>query len=79
MTRTEIANEALERARASQALSNYPSIFEGFMAKGIPEADIKPRENVFTSHAPVHRSIQHVGCIISAPVLGGLHHHYCRV
>jgi hypothetical protein len=29
--------------------------------------------------APVHRSIQHVGCIICGPVLGGLHHHYCRV
>jgi hypothetical protein len=29
--------------------------------------------------APIHRAIQHVGCIISAPVLGGLHHHYCRI
>jgi hypothetical protein len=50
MTRTELQNEALERARTSQALSNYPAIFEGFMAKGIAEADIKPRENVFTVH-----------------------------
>jgi transposase InsO family protein len=29
--------------------------------------------------APVHRAIQHVGRIVSAPVLGGLHHHYCRI
>ena len=29
--------------------------------------------------APIHRAIQHVGCIIPAPVLGGLHHHYCRI
>ena len=29
--------------------------------------------------APVHRAIQHVGRIISAPLLGGLHHHYCRI
>jgi antirestriction protein ArdC len=32
-------------------MTNYPAIFEGFMAKGIAEADIKPRENVFTFNA----------------------------
>ena len=51
LTRTEMQNEAQERARTSQALTNYPAIYEGFMAKGIPEADIKPRENVFTFNA----------------------------
>ncbi len=29
--------------------------------------------------APVHRAIQHVGRIVSTPVLGGLHHQYDRV
>src|SRR6266404_2276584 len=29
--------------------------------------------------APVHRSIQRFGGIISAPILGGLHHRYCRI
>src|SRR5215831_1881337 len=29
--------------------------------------------------APIHRAIRHVGRIVSAPVLGGLHHHYCRI
>ena len=43
--------EALDRAKTNQSLSNYPAIYEGFMAKGIPEAEIKPRENVFTFQA----------------------------
>ncbi len=29
--------------------------------------------------APISRAIQHVGCIASKPVVGGLHHHYCRI
>jgi transposase InsO family protein len=29
--------------------------------------------------APIHRAIQRVGPIGSAPLLGGLHHHYCRI
>jgi DNA repair protein RadC len=51
MTKAEMQNEALDRARAGQSLTNYNAIFAGFAAKGIPEADIKPRENVFTFHA----------------------------
>lgn len=50
-TQSTIAFEALDRARNGQSLANYPAIFNGFMAKGISEADIKPRENVFTFHA----------------------------
>ncbi len=40
--------EALHRAVTNRSLSNYPTIFEGFMARGIPEDEILPRENVFT-------------------------------
>jgi transposase InsO family protein len=29
--------------------------------------------------APVHRPIESLGAIISRPVLGGLHHQYCRI
>jgi hypothetical protein len=51
ITRAQRLHDALDRATQGQALTNYPAIFEGFMAKGIPEADIKPRENVFTFNA----------------------------
>lgn len=43
--------EALDRATTSASFANYPAIFEGFLAKGIAEADILPRENVFTFNA----------------------------
>src|SRR5437773_6445529 len=29
--------------------------------------------------APIHCTIQYVGDIVSAPVRGGLHRHYCRI
>jgi antirestriction factor ArdC-like protein len=48
---TEARQEALTRAISGQSLSNFPAIFQGFAAKGIPEAEIKPRENVFTFDA----------------------------
>jgi hypothetical protein len=43
--------EALTRAVSGQSFSNFPAIFQGFAAKGIPESEIKPRENVFTYQA----------------------------
>lgn len=43
--------EALSRAVNGLSLGNYPAIFAGFVAKGIPENAIKPRENVFTYQA----------------------------
>ena len=42
------AAEALARAQSGQSLVNYPGIFDGFTAKGIPADQILPRENVFT-------------------------------
>ena len=43
--------EALSRAISGQSVANYPQIFRGFMERGIPESEIKPRENVFTYDA----------------------------
>ncbi len=56
MTRTSedraaIQAEALSRAAHGQSMTNWPAIIHGFTAKGIPESDIRPRENVFTYHA----------------------------
>src|SRR5437870_3028705 len=49
--RLEMQQEALGRAAGGQSFSNWPAIIHGFMAKGIPEQEIRPRENVFTYHA----------------------------
>jgi N-terminal domain of anti-restriction factor ArdC len=43
--------ESLKRAVSGQSFTNFPAIFQGFAAKGIPESEIKPRENVFTFDA----------------------------
>ena len=51
MTAQEIQSEALARAQTNSSVKNYAAIFEGFIAKGIPEDDIIPRENVLTYHA----------------------------
>ena len=29
--------------------------------------------------APLHRAIERLGAVVSRPVLGGLHHQYCRI
>src|SRR5262245_25016136 len=49
--REQMQQEALSRAVGGQALTNWPAILAGFLAKGIAEHDIRPRENVFTFHA----------------------------
>ena len=49
--RSEMQQEALDRAAHGQSWANYAAIFQGFTAKGIPESEILPRENVFTYHA----------------------------
>lgn len=51
MTKQEMQQRALARAREEGSYSNYPAIIEGFLEKGIPEDEILPRENVLTFHA----------------------------
>jgi hypothetical protein len=45
-TTEQIQQEALSRAVSGRTLSNWLAIIAGFTAKGIPEQDIRPRENV---------------------------------
>ena len=51
MTKGEMQLEALNRARFGEARGNLLFIYHGFVDKGIPEAEIKPRENIFTYNA----------------------------
>lgn len=48
---SELEQQALERALENRSEANYPAIMAGFQARGIPAAEIKPRENVFTYNA----------------------------
>ena len=51
--------ESLKRAVSGQSFSNFPAIFQGFSARGIPESEIKPRGNVFTFEA-----WKALGCVV---------------
>ena len=51
MDQQAIQQQALSNARNGQSFANYAAIYGGFQAKGIAEADIDPRVNVFTFHA----------------------------
>jgi hypothetical protein len=51
MTKQAMQQEALSRATTGQSWTNYPAIFAGFAEKGIPEDEIRPRENVLTFEA----------------------------
>ena len=50
-TKEQIQQEALGRALGGQSMGNWSAIIRGFIAKGIPESEILPRENCFTYHA----------------------------
>lgn len=49
--RAAAQQESLDRATGSFSAYNYDPIYNGFAAKGIPESDILPRENIFTYNA----------------------------
>ena len=48
MTNTKKMDEALANAIGNKSTANFGPIIHGFLEKGIPLDDIRPRENVFT-------------------------------
>lgn len=74
MRKHAIEQEALTNAVTRQSVMNYPGIFEGFMARGIPEQEIRPRENVFTYNAwralgrQVRKGEHGVRCVTFVPM-----------
>jgi hypothetical protein len=73
-SKSELAAEALANATQNVSTVNYAAIFEGFAARGIPAAEIKPRENVFSYHAwralgrQVKRGEHGVKCVTWVPM-----------
>lgn len=51
MDKQTIQAQALSRATNSHSFLNYQPIIAGFVSKGIPAEEIRPRENVFTFNA----------------------------
>jgi len=49
--RAELDRAALSRARGGASVFNEAMAVAEFVARGIPEADIRPRENVLTFNA----------------------------
>ena len=50
-TKEQVRQEALSRATSNLSVANYPSIYQGFLEKGIAEPEIQPRVNIFTYEA----------------------------
>ena len=57
----------LSEAHLRRILTKYAVYYNGLRTHGSLNKD-----------APFHRAIQRLGGITSQPVLGGLHHQYCR-
>ena len=58
MDKQKLQKQAFHRAHDGESTANYDRIMEGFIAKGIPEMGILPRENVFTYGAWRHQGRQ---------------------
>ena len=55
-------------AHLRRVLSEYAAYYNGLRT-----------HRALNHDAPIHREIERVGAVTSRPVLGGLHHQYCRI
>lgn len=51
MRHNQQIEQAYSRAVHNDSMANYPAIYAGFAAKGIPPEQVHPRQNVFTFKA----------------------------
>jgi hypothetical protein len=51
MRNNQEIDQAYSRAVHNDSMANYPAIYAGFVAKGIPPEQVHPRQNVFTFKA----------------------------
>jgi transposase InsO family protein len=58
----------LGEAHLRRILTNYAACYN----------DLRTHRSL-NKDAPIHRAVQHVGSIVSAPIVGGLHYHYVLV
>jgi hypothetical protein len=54
-------------------------ILRGYAAYYAAYYNVSRTHRSLNKDAPLHRAIERLGAIVSRPVLGGLHHQYCRI
>jgi hypothetical protein len=47
--------------------------------RGYAAYNVSRTHRSLNKDAPLHRAIERLGAVLSRPVLGGLHHQYCRI
>ena len=67
------------RKLAHRGCHPHQVIFASLLSFGICFIRIMRTYRSLNKDAPVHRAIESRGAIIMLPVLGGLHHQYCRI
>jgi hypothetical protein len=71
--------EKAERKRAARQAKSEAAALLVLLTKYAAYYNELRTNRSLNKDAPFHRAIQRLGAITSQPVLGGLHHQYCRI